>query len=279
MGGMFARRWMEMKVFGPEHIIVTGRNEGKLKPLADAGLRRMGNAEAAQEAGIILLAVKPKDIAAVAEEIAPYCKGKLVISIAAGTPVSVLNAKLEGARVVRAMPNIACSVGEGVVALYARGAGKRIRQELDRLFGSMGKLHWVGERAIELLTGISGSGPAYVFNLIAELETLLLKAGLNAGAARSIAAQTFLGAAKVMQERADSPVETLTGEVACPNGTTEKGLIKARQLGLFELFGSVVDEGSKKALQMSREAKQKFRLEKGARQERILAAPRELKGL
>jgi pyrroline-5-carboxylate reductase len=187
---------------------------------------RKNNSEAAREAEIIVLSVKPQIIERVLGEIATAIdEKKLVISIAAG----IASAKIEkafkdGSRVVRVMPNTPALVLAGAAAL---AGGKNATSEdltlAQRIFNSVGKAVIVEEKLMDAVTGLSGSGPAYVFMIIDALSDAGVKAGLPRALALELAAQTVYGAAKMVLETKEHPAK-LRDMVTSPGGTTIEGL-------------------------------------------------------
>ena len=184
------------------------------------------NADAVREAGIIVLSVKPQVIDKVLAEIAPVVDStKLVVSIAAGILVAKIEQALPaGARVVRVMPNTPALVLAGAAALAAgsnaTGADLALSQSI---FNSVGRSVVVEEKLMDAVTGLSGSGPAYVFMIIDALSDAGVKAGLPRPLALELAAQTVFGSAKMVLETKEHPGK-LRDMVTSPGGTTIEGL-------------------------------------------------------
>jgi pyrroline-5-carboxylate reductase len=177
-------------------------------------------------ADIVVLAVKPQQMAAVCRSIQPLVGEALVLSIAAGIRTADLGRWLAGhARIVRAMPNTPALVRAGVSGLYATPlvdpAG---RAHAAALLGAVGAVVWVDEeRAIDAVTAISGSGPAYVFHFMEGLMAAAEHLGLSAAAARTLTLETVAGAARLALDSPDSPA-VLRARVTSPNGTTQAAL-------------------------------------------------------
>lgn len=170
----------------------------------------------------VLLAVKPQDIPALLPQMAPFLgPSTIVISLAAGVKTSTIEAGL-GAElpVVRAMPNTPAVVGEG---MFGVSAGAFVSDEqLDRvveLLSHGGKVEVIDESLQDALTSVSGSGPAYVFYLAENMIEAGVAEGLDRDVARTLTAQTLVGAAKLLAESGEEPVE-LRRRVTSPNGTT-----------------------------------------------------------
>ena len=184
------------------------------------------NADAAREAGVVVLSVKPQVIDKVVGEISPVIDNtKLVISIAAGVGLAKIEKALkEASRVVRVMPNTPALVLAGAAALaggkYASSGDLSLAQDI---FTSVGRAVIVEEKLMDAVTGLSGSGPAYVFMIIDALSDAGVKAGLPRPLALELAAQTVFGSAKMVLETNEHPAK-LRDMVTSPGGTTIEGL-------------------------------------------------------
>jgi pyrroline-5-carboxylate reductase len=174
----------------------------------------------------VLLAVKPQQMRAAALDLRTCLRGQLVITIAAGVRTSDLARWLGGHhRIVRAMPNMPALVGAGVSGLFAAAAVKDVdRERAQNILGAVGGVVWVpNESDIDIVTAISGSGPAYVYYFIEALEQAAIELGLNVRQAHQLAVQTFVGAAKLAAGSDDS-VAVLRERVTSKAGTTEAAL-------------------------------------------------------
>ncbi|MFA5515800.1 MAG: pyrroline-5-carboxylate reductase [Desulfuromonadales bacterium] len=208
------------------------------------------NREAAAGADLLLLAVKPQMAAEVLAGIADvFTCDKLLISILAGTPTRALEEPLGKApRVVRAMPNTPALVGAGATALCGgRYAGQEDLAAALRLFETVGTVQMVGEGQMDAVTGLSGSGPAYVFTLIEALADGGVKEGLPRATALALATQTVLGAARMVREGEHPAV--LRDRVCSPGGTTIAGVKALEDRG----FRAALMEAVTKAAERSRE--------------------------
>ncbi len=191
-------------------------------------------------ADIVILAVKPQIVDSVLAEIAKKLgKTKLLVSVAAGVPLARLEANLEGgARAVRVMPNISCVVGAGAAG-YAGGAHATAAdlQMVGAILNSFGVGMAVEEKYLDAVTGLSGSGPAYVFLFIEALADGGVQVGLARDVALKLAMQTVYGAAKMALE-GHKHLGELKDEVTSPGGTTIAGLYAMEQKGFH---GTVMD--------------------------------------
>lgn len=181
-----------------------------------------------------VVAVKPNDVRAACEALAGT---KRVLSIAAGVPISALEDALgAGTAVVRAMPNTPALVGAGAAAIAAgTAAGEEDLLWATSILGAVGEVVRVPEGLLDAVTGLSGSGPAYVF-LVTEA---LIEAGVLAGLPRDVSArltvQTLLGSAKLLAETGETP-EVLRAQVTSPGGTTAAGIGALESAGLRAAF-------------------------------------------
>jgi pyrroline-5-carboxylate reductase len=174
----------------------------------------------------LVLAVKPQQMKEAIKPAAGKLGDQLVVSIAAGLRVADLSRWLGGhRRIVRTMPNTPALIGAGVTGLYADPSVElEGRTTAEKILGAVGRVLWVDdETMMDPVTAISGSGPAYVFYFIEALENAAINLGLEPHAARLLAIDTFLGAAKLADSSAD-PVSLLRERVTSKGGTTEAAL-------------------------------------------------------
>lgn len=187
--------------------------------------------QALSNADTVLLAVKPKIVPQVAQQTEPGWTDRLVISIAAGVKLHQLTDWIGHRRVVRVMPNTPCLVGAGASAYcVAADVGKPDLKLIGTLLGAVGLAVQVDEAQMDAVTGLSGSGPAYVFVAIEALADGAVAAGLPRSLALQLAAQTLLGAARMVLDSGRHPAE-LKDAVASPGGTTIAGLRALEQNG------------------------------------------------
>lgn len=201
------------------------------------------NCEAAAWGHILILSVEPQILDEVLDEISPRIQADgLVISVAAGYPIARVAARLESVtQIVRAMPNTPSTVLEGVTALSFGPRVSDLNTEVAQtIFRSVGKVVAVEERLMDAVTGLSGSGPAYVYLMVEALADGGVKMGLPRQVAELLAAQTLLGAAKMILETGEHPGR-LKDRVASPGGTTiagihalEKGHLRATLMNAVE---------------------------------------------
>jgi pyrroline-5-carboxylate reductase len=186
------------------------------------------NVELANRANILVLAVKPQVLKSVAEEIAKIVQERkpLVISIAAGIRTKDLVSWLGGdVTLVRAMPNTPALVGSGATGLYAgAGVSSEQRDEAETILRAVGVVIWVAdEKLMDVVTALSGSGPAYFLLVMEALEAAAVELGLDSDTARLLTLETAFGAAKMALEDSEEPA-TLRERVTSPGGTTEQAI-------------------------------------------------------
>jgi pyrroline-5-carboxylate reductase len=213
------------------------------------GIRVGGdNREAASWADAIVLAVKPQVFDAVVDELASVTAGKLLISIAAGVSISRIAGHVSAhTRVVRAMPNAPALVREGITALaFGPHVTKDDREFAQSLFEAVGRVAIIEEHTMAAVTGLSGSGPAYVFMAIEALADGGVKMGLSRPTAELLAAQTMIGAARMLIETGEHPGK-LKDRVASPGGTTIAGLHRLEDGKLRATLIEAVEAAARRA--------------------------------
>ncbi len=210
------------------------------------------NIEVVRSSDIIVLAVKPNHVGPVLEELKPYLSSDhLLISIAAGVKIDVMERHLNwGVRVVRVMPNQPCLVGASASAFaLGRSARKEDKETVQRVLESVGVAFALDEKLLDAVTGLSGSGPAYVYMFIEALADGGVLAGLPRDVATILAAQTVLGSAKTVLETRKHPAE-LKDMVASPGGTTIEGIRTLEESGFRGAIMDAIEAGAKKSAEL-----------------------------
>jgi pyrroline-5-carboxylate reductase len=236
----------------PERVLCSDVRPDALERIrAELGVRvTADNAEVAAASSTVILAVKPKDVPGALAGIASRLAGKTLVSIAAGVSLASLARWAgKGVRIARVMPNTPALVGAGVIAVaFAPDVDARTRAEVRSLLEPAGLFVEVAEKQMDAVTGLSGSGPAYIFVAIAALADGGVKAGLPRDLALRLAARTALGAARMVEETGRNP-EELKDMVASPGGTTIAGLSALEEHG----FRAALIEAVERAAKRSRE--------------------------
>ena len=245
-GGM-----VKAKIITPRALVASDVFPAAAKAFSKAtgGKSLKKNYEVLQKADVIVIAVKPHQVEELLAELANAATAKhLFISIAAGVTIAQLEAALGGkARVIRVMPNTPALVGEGAAG-FARGSRATAADAklAARMLGAVGLAVEVPERLINAVTGLSGSGPAYGFQIIEALSDGGVAAGLPRELSTQLAAQTMLGAAKMVLETGEHP-GTLKDRVASPGGTTIEGLHEMEAAGVRSALINAVRAAADKA--------------------------------
>ncbi len=233
MGSILLQALLKNGLLSAKNATATVAHEDRAKGLSRKLGIRIGtdNVKAAENADIILIAVKPQ----VVEEVASQLRGhisprQLLISVAASVPNSLIEKALNAEiPVVRAMPNTPCSVGFGMTAIAkgAHAAAKHV-ELATTLFEVVGRTVVVDEKHMDAVTGLSASGPAYIYIILESLAEAGVKVGLPRDVATLLAAQTTLGAAQVVLETGDHPA-LLKDSVTTPAGCTVDGLMELEE--------------------------------------------------
>jgi pyrroline-5-carboxylate reductase len=222
------------------------------------GVRTVGAATAAVDgAGTVVLAVKPQQMAEVSRSIAAQARasGALVISIAAGIRLADLARWLgPGVPLIRTMPNRPALIGAGITALYAGpDVSAAARQTAEAILAACGPTVWVlDEGQIDVVTAVSGSGPAYFFLLIESLEAAAIELGLDPVTARKLAIETARGAGLMAAAATATPAE-LRQQVTSKGGTTAAALEVLEAAGVRGIFAAAVAAGARRSTALAAE--------------------------
>jgi len=255
MGSIIAQGLIVRKIISGKDITVTDIDKARLNFLnSRLKLQVSGeNLQTAKKADIIILAVKPQNMASTLKEIAPAInKSKTVISIAAGITTGFVEGYLaKGARVVRVMPNTPALVGAGTTAV-TRGASTTDDDiQLTRaIFDAVGITVEVEEKLMDAVTGLSGSGPAYCFVIIEALADAGVQMGLPRELSLQLAAQTMLGSARLCLQGDKHPAQ-LKDMVTSPAGTTAAGLQALEEGKIRATLIAAVEAATKRSRELA----------------------------
>ncbi len=219
------------------------------------------NRYCAQQADMVVLAVKPQVMADVCRDIAPVVQNTrpLMVSIAAGLTAETLDSWLGGGLpLVRVMPNTPSLVGRGAAGLFANAQVKDAQRTMvQSVFESIGSALWVDDESLlHGVTALSGSGPAYFFLMLEALEAAATRAGVEPATARELAIQTMAGAAE-MAARSDQDPAQLKRNVMSPGGTTERAIQAFEEGGLRDLVKNAFDAAFRRSEEMAEELARK----------------------
>ena len=246
----------------PDQILASDISDERLEAIENRfGVRTtFDNAEVIRSADILVLSVKPQVVDKVLPQIAQSLRLEtVIISIVAGVPLRALAARLpEGAKIIRAMPNTPAMVLAGATAL---SAGEHVSNEdvqmAKNFFKTLGRAVVLDESLIDAVTGLSGSGPAYVMLMIEALADGGVKVGLHRETALTLAAQTVYGSAKLLLETGEHPGR-LKDMVTSPGGTAIAGLHTLESGGLRRTLMDAVENATQRAGQLGAEMEEKL---------------------
>ena len=212
------------------------------------------NRSLVNQSNVIFLAVKPQAVPQVlADMAADMGPEKLLVSIVAGVPIKTLSSGLpKGPRIVRTMPNTPMTVMEGAMAIASDSpALPEDLETVETLFRPLGRTVRIEEKLIDAVTGLSGSGPAYVFMVLEALADGGVKMGLPRDVAETLAAQTLLGSAKLFLETRMNPGQ-LKCMVTSPGGTTIAGIHELEKGGIRASFMNAVESATKRSIELGK---------------------------
>lgn len=257
MGQALVKGMLRAGKVSPDRVHVADADEQRVRTFATQWVLHAGtNREVAEAADVVLIAVKPAQVPGVLQEIGPHLKeGALVISIAAGVPLATLEGALgRPLPVIRAMPNTPCLIGEGAVALsLGRWADAEHGRWAASLFEAVAEVVQVPEAQMDAVTGLSGSGPAYVFKVIEALIDAGVMAGLDRPTARKLAVHTVAGSARLVAETGEHPM-ALKDAVTSPGGTTIAGLAVLERRAVASAFIDAVQEAARRSAELGRQS-------------------------
>ena len=247
----------------PSRIIASDVKAERLEQLREShGIRTTrDNHELVRESNVVVLSVKPQVIDKVLTEISSEIRyAQLVVSVAAGVPIEALEGRLPpGSRVVRAMPNTPATVQAGATAIaggaHAREDDLRVAREL---FEAVGRVVVLEETLLDAVTGLSGSGPAYIMLVIEALADGGVKVGLHRDTALLLAAQTVFGSAKLLLETGEHPGR-LKDMVTSPGGTAISGLHTLESGALRKTLIDAVEAATKRSVELGGEMAAKLK--------------------
>jgi pyrroline-5-carboxylate reductase len=251
MGEALIRGLLHGHLCRPDQIFCSDVRPERLKVIREKyGVKTTShNVEVVKQSDIVILSVKPQIMKLVVEEIGKYLDlSKLIISIAAGVPLDAIEAcARKDLKLIRVMPNICVSVREGASAI---AGGRHVQREdlmmAKTIFDSVGKSLFIEEDLLDAVTGLSGSGPAYIFLIIDALADAGVKVGLSRDDALILAPQTVLGAAKMLIETGEHPGK-LKDMVTSPGGTAIAGLHTLEEGGLRTTLINAVEVATQRS--------------------------------
>ena len=251
VGALLAAGW------APDAVVVSEKDEARGAALRKAQGVRLDSslASAVARAGIVVVAVKPQDVADVLAVVGPaLAPGTLVVSVAAGLTTAFFETRLpEGTPVVRTMPNTPAIVSQGATAVAPghRATANHVAL-VGAMFRSTGLVVNVDEADLDAVTAVSGSGPAYFYAMVEALIEAGVAQGLDRLVATKLATQTFVGAARLLVESGETP-QALRAKVSSPGGTTLAALRAMEVAGLADVIRAGAEAAAARAKEMAKE--------------------------
>ncbi|MBO3767973.1 MAG: pyrroline-5-carboxylate reductase [Candidatus Brockarchaeota archaeon] len=214
-----------LKPFGYYEIYATARSKESIEEIKKLGVEALSNIEAAKESEVIIISVKPNQIDQVLEEVSQYLTNKIVVSIVAGVPIKWINRHVREGYVYRAMPNINILSNGAITALTTNNNEEEKKKIVENIFRKMGNVVWVEEKLMDAFTALSGSGPAFVCEIINAFVMAGVACGLSKELSYKTTLELFEGTIRTLKTKSMSPsdVEDL---VVTPGGTTIRGIIR-----------------------------------------------------
>lgn len=254
MGGALLKGWLSSRMISASRVAAVDVDAAKCKKMAAQFKIKAGTdaVPALKGAGLILLAVKPQQMKELlAQAGRSFPKNALIVSIAAGVSTDQIEKGLpQGCPVVRVMPNTPALLGAGMaaVALGSRAKASHAKLALG-LFSAVGKAVQVTEDQMDLVTAVSGSGPAYIFHMIEAMVEAGIKGGLSPEISLQLVSQTVYGAARMVLETGKSP-EELRVQVTSPGGTTQAALGVMAERGFKETVQAGIEAATRRGAEL-----------------------------
>ncbi len=250
------------KCYSDLTIIATGRREKTLVQARELGaIATRDNNEAVRKSDFIVLSVKPYHFPVVLRQVEKSAwRDKIVLSVMAGVKLSTLGEALNGAVVYRAMPNINALVGYSTTAITADSNGEEYKKLVEKLLSCMGTVYWVPEEILDVWTGLAGSGPAFLAEIIDALVLGAVAVGMPRDLAYNAILDVLEGTAKLLKNRRIHPVE-MRDEVTTPAGTTIKGLMMLESEGVKAALMKTVEAASTRATEIGEKIDKAIRRE------------------
>lgn len=255
MGLALMRGMLDSGLIKPQNLWITNRRKKRSETIAaDYGVQiAQSNSDCAKRADVVLLAVKPQLFPKVLAEVGPSIDDQLVVSVAAGISIAQMEAAFPAnARVIRAMPNTPALIKQAATAIASGAhATEEDMERAETIFSKIGIVRTVEEYQLDAITGLCGSGPAYIFLIIEAFADAGVKVGLSREIATELAVQTLQGSARLLQETREHPGK-LKDQVTSPGGTAIAGLHTLEEGGLRTTIMNAVEAATLRARELGK---------------------------
>jgi pyrroline-5-carboxylate reductase len=252
MGQALLKGLITSKTYNAKDIFVSDKLKSRLSAISRNYKVKVfhSNTDAASNADIILLSVKPQDIGCLLAEITGIIKNKLVVSIAAGITTGFIKKQTGAKKVARAMPNMPVLVGSGITALsFSAGFSASDKNKVQSIFNCVGTTITIKERHMDAVTAVSGSGPAYVFYLIEAMAKAAVSLGLDKNTARRLVSSTVFGSSLLQHSLNKCPV-SLRKDITSKGGTTEAAIKIFDKRGLDSIIKEAISAACTRSKQL-----------------------------
>jgi pyrroline-5-carboxylate reductase len=256
MGSAIAKGIISSKQYSANEICLYARSKEKLTSLQEQyGFAYDLSLESAIQNldpnGIIVFAVKPQSIQEVLEHFPSIPKTITIVSILAGTRIQSFEERFPENPIIRVMPNTPSQISKGASAIAANNkANQEQVQRIKEIFESIGLAIILDESKLDIVTALSGSGPAYVFLIIEALTEAATRLGLDEASAKALSIQTVYGAVSLVKESKEE-ASTLREKVTSPNGTTQAGLTSLNDSNLKEIFYKALKAARDRSIELA----------------------------
>lgn len=255
MGSILAEGMLSANIITQQELFVFEKDEERASELRTKGMNQVYSEEGdfIELSDVIILAVKPQDALSIYPVIQPYVNDqKIIVSIMAGVKMSSIQEHTGGDKIVRAMPNLPCQLGKGVIGYVSTGLNEEEVSSIHQMLASTGAAISIDEEdKIDAITAISGSGPAYVFYFIDAMVQAAKQLGFNEEEASQMVVQTFEGSIALLKENELSCQDWMT-KVASKGGTTEAALLAFDQYDIKNSIGKGVLRAEQRSKELSK---------------------------
>lgn len=232
-------------------ILATARSIETIEEIRKLNIKTSNNVEATKESDVIVISVKPNQIEQVLKEISSYLNNKIVVSIVAGIPIRWIEKYTKDCYVYRAMPNINIISNGSITALSTNNINEEKKKIVESIFKKMGEVVWVEERLIDVFTALSGSGPAFVCEVINAFALAGVACGLSKELSYKTSLELFEGTIKTLKTKSMSTSD-LEDLVITPGGTTIRGIVRMEKGKLKYTIVESIKEAYERAKEISK---------------------------